>query len=320
MEFSKTDLIKLMSYLEGELQARDVVIAVLKSKQVKQFLQTSRFKPTTLDDPHAALFRDRLATSGNIASASASSAAAQSEQDLKLLTDQHLETLENIILQQRQTQCKIINVLHDTQEKQTVLRNELDDEKRKHERDTAQGDDIAYGLEIERTKLKQELENERNLRKKTEKDVKKVQDSYDQFQSRLKQIVLLLLAERKKVIVGLVEERKRSEDLAQILSEEKQRVDTIAEGLEEESKKSLRMESELEKQLQSFEAERKILHGTIAKDEQRIKEQEMELLQLKAENEALRKQALPSRLGQPVNVPQVPNKSLNMGRSGKFFF
>lgn len=45
----------------------------------------------------------------------------------------------------------------------------------------------------------------------------------------------------------------------------------------------------------------------------------MELLQLKAENEALRKQILPSRLGQPVNVPQVPNKSLNMGRSGEFF-
>lgn len=45
----------------------------------------------------------------------------------------------------------------------------------------------------------------------------------------------------------------------------------------------------------------------------------MELLQIKAENEALRKQILPSRLGQPVNVPQVPNKSLNMGRSGEFF-
>lgn len=50
----------------------------------------------------------------------------------------------------------------------------------------------------------------------------------------------------------------------------------------------------------------------------RIKEQEMELLQLKAENESLRKQALPSRLGQQVIVPQIPNKTLNMGRSGEF--
>jgi hypothetical protein len=32
---------------------------------------------------------------------------------------------------------------------------ELDEEKRKHEHDTAQGDDITYGLERERTRLKQ---------------------------------------------------------------------------------------------------------------------------------------------------------------------
>lgn len=62
---------------------------------------------------------------------------------------------------------------------------------------------------------------------------------------------------------------KRSEDLAQILAEEKQRSDTIAEGLEEESKKSLRMEEELEKQTQSMEMERKTLMAKLAKEEMR---------------------------------------------------
>ena len=38
MELSKPDLLKILSVLEGELQAREVVIAVLKSEQTKRLL------------------------------------------------------------------------------------------------------------------------------------------------------------------------------------------------------------------------------------------------------------------------------------------
>ena len=66
-----------------------------------------------------------------------------------------------------------------------------------------------------------------------------------------------------------VEERKRSEDLAQILTEEKGRIDSMAEGLEEESKKSLQMEAELEKQLAQFDTERQQLKAAVVKEEKR---------------------------------------------------
>lgn len=58
--------------------------------------------------------------------------------------------------------------------------------------------------------------------------------------------------------------------MAQILSEEKQRVDTIADGLEEETKKSLRLEAEMEKQSQVHEQERKMMLRNLAVEEKKL--------------------------------------------------
>uniref|UniRef100_A0A182T7L2 CortBP2 domain-containing protein n=1 Tax=Anopheles maculatus TaxID=74869 RepID=A0A182T7L2_9DIPT len=276
MDFSKADLLKLLSYLEGELQARDVVIAVLKTEKIKQLLTTPRYsKSTNLNDPHAALFRDQLAASGNIASRQSSIQAAHSEHEMRLMNEQRtgvreqMDSLAALVMQQRQAQAKMIEALKDAEERHKRVVQELYDERRKHEHTTAQGDDITYGLEIERSRLKQELDHEKEQHKVLEIELKKVQEQFEAEKNRQKQIVLLLLAERKKIIIKYIEERKRSEDLAQILSEEKQRVDTIAEGLEEESKKSLRMEAEMEKQALQFEIERKMLHQSLAKEEKR---------------------------------------------------
>uniref|UniRef100_A0A182JQB7 CortBP2 domain-containing protein n=1 Tax=Anopheles christyi TaxID=43041 RepID=A0A182JQB7_9DIPT len=312
MDFSKADLLKLLSYLEGELQARDVVIAVLKTEKIKQLLTTPRFsKATNLNDPHAALFRDQLAASGNIASRQSSFQAAHSEHEMRLMNEQRsgvreqMDSLAALVMQQRQAQAKMIEALKDAEERHKRVVQELYDERRKHEHTTAQGDDITYGLEIERSRLKQELDHEKEQHKVLEIELSKVQEQFEAEKNRQKQIVLLLLAERKKIIIKYIEERKRSEDLAQILSEEKQRVDTIAEGLEEESKKSLRMEAELEKQAQQFELERKLLHQSLAKEEKRVKEQEVEIQQLKAEIELLRKQ---TGIRHPLIAPQLPTK------------
>lgn len=58
---------------------------------------------------------------------------------------------------------------------------------------------------------------ERQARKKLEKELKRQLELTDEEKSRQKQIVLLLLAERKKIILKYIEERKRSEDLAQVI-------------------------------------------------------------------------------------------------------
>ncbi|KAG8234441.1 hypothetical protein J437_LFUL014187 [Ladona fulva] len=136
------------------------------------------------------------------------------------------------------------------------------------------------------------MEAERQAKKKLEKDYKKVLELMEEERERKKHIVLLLLAERKKIITKYIEESKRSEDLAQILTEEKGRVDTMAEGLEEESKKSLHFEAELEKHLAQCDTEQQKLKAALSKEEKRVKELESELDKTKEEVESLKKQLL----------------------------
>jgi uncharacterized protein with PIN domain len=159
----------------------------------------------------------------------------------------------------------------------------------------------------------QELEIEKQAKKKLEKDMKKVQDTLEEERQRQKQIVLLLLAERKKLILKYVEERKKSEDLAQILSEEKGRVDSMAEGLEEESQKALQMEAELEKQLALFDGERAQLKAQSTREEKRSKELELLVEKLQMEVDSLKKQQAEAHqvamfqagLNQPHSPPRM---------------
>lgn len=232
-------------------------------------IHLTRGKPIGATDPYAALFRDNLIFKGNYVSRQSSTAAIQAENEMQQFASNQLDLLEVAINQQRNAHFKLLKILRESENTHNSLMRELEEARQKHENDAAQGDDITIGLEIERSRLRQELEAEVVNSQKIDKDLKKAQEQLEQERARQKQIVLMLLAERKKIITKYIEERKRSEDLAQILSEEKQRVDTIAEMLEEESKKSLRMEAELEKQTQAFHNEKKILKKNLAKEEKR---------------------------------------------------
>lgn len=217
-----------------------------------------------LNDPHAALFRDKLALTGNIASRQTSTIVAQSEHEMRSIAEQHLEALSEKIRQNRQIHIKLVNYLKATEEKHNKTFQELCEERQKHS-----GDKVTIGLQLENTNLLKKLSETEILRDDLEKEMQELKTSMETERNKHRQIVLFLMEERKQIIMKYVEERKRSEDLAQILSEEKQRVDNIAEGLEEESKKSLRMESELEKQSQVHEQEKKMMIVNLAMEEKK---------------------------------------------------
>jgi hypothetical protein len=181
------------------------------------------------------------------------------------MCEQQLLVLGQKVEQQRLTHAKIVNLLKFTRDKHLKLMEEMEIEQKKNQiADVPPGTSTA-----ERSKLQEKLTEAEVTREQLKNEVKKIKETLDAERLEHKEIVIYLMEERKKMNMMRNEERKRSEDLAQILSEEKQRVDTIADGLEEETKKSLRLEAEIEKQAQMHEQERKIMMRNLAVEEKK---------------------------------------------------
>nr|CAD7260196.1 unnamed protein product [Timema shepardi] len=265
----------------------------INCERVKQLLNQGRYQPLLLNDLHTALQRDSFA----------SAEPRVDEVEIRSIANQQMASLDNLVLQYRRGHMRLGRILRDAEERHKKVIEELDEEKRKHEHDTAQGDDITYGLEKERSRLKQEfffMDAILVLVHLCQILCLNIEifDFYFLALGAMQKAKLLIysfqcLAPGFQLTYDSFEDPTPSFSHALsswILTEEKTRIDTMAEGLEEESKKSLQMEAELEKQFSQFDSERHQLKAVLSKEESRSKELECELEKVKAETEVLRKQ------------------------------
>ncbi|KAK2724171.1 CTTNBP2 N-terminal-like protein isoform X1 [Artemia franciscana] len=292
IELTKSELLTLLGNMEAELQARDVVVALLKCERVKQLLVQAKYGQLNWNSPLTALQRDSFAIVGG---------TVDSAVEGQGIIDETQGALDRLVGQQKNSLKRMVNLL------QTV-----------------------------ETRHCQELEAERESRLRVEQELKLIRDALEKEKERKKEIILLLLAERKKIIGKLVEERKKTEDLVQILSEEKARMELMAESLEEETRKTLGLESEVEKQQQQLDTERQHFKLQLTKGEKRCKELEATVERLQSELDSF-KQNLPAtgnylhqsmqpfpRTSPPLNSKQPPitpprtvqSNQLSTSRSG----
>ncbi|XP_040854785.1 CTTNBP2 N-terminal-like protein [Ochotona curzoniae] len=266
-KLSKPELLTLFSILEGELEARDLVIEALKAQHRDTFIE-ERYGKYNISDPLMALQRDF------------ETLKEKNDGEKQPVCTNPLSILKMVIKQCKNMQERMLSQLAAAESRHRKVILDLEEERQRHAQDTAEGDDVTYMLEKERERLTQQLEFEKSQVKKFEKEQKKLSSQLEEERSRHKQLSSMLVLECKKASSKAAEEGQKAGELSLKLEKEKSRVSKLEEELAAERKRGLQTEAQVEKQLSEFDIEREQLRAKLNREENRTKtlKEEMESL------------------------------------------
>ncbi|XP_008278053.1 CTTNBP2 N-terminal-like protein [Stegastes partitus] len=266
---TKPELLMLFSILEGELEARDLVIEALKAQRKELFIE-ERYGRYNLSDPFQALQRDNEAVGGQSKEPSCSS-----------VTSNPLVVLKLVVSHCRRMQEKMLAQLAAAESRHRRVIADLEEEKRRHAEDTAEGDDVTYILEKERERLQQQLEFERSQVRRLEKEQRRITDQLEEERAQHKQLSCALAKECKWASARALEEGHRLTELSRKLDKEKEACQGLRKELEDERMRALRMEARVEEQLAEFDTEREQLRSRLKKEEAHCRQLQQQVEELK---------------------------------------
>ncbi|KAJ4927085.1 hypothetical protein JOQ06_014822 [Pogonophryne albipinna] len=207
---TKPELLMLFSILEGELEARDLVIDALKGQGKELFIQ-ERYGKYNLSDPFQALQRDSEAVGDQLKEPGCPSATSNPLVVLKLVVGHCRRMQEKMLAQLAAAESRHRRVIAD-----------LEEEKRRHAEDTAEGDDVTYILEKERERLQQQLEFERSQVRRLEKEQRRMTEQIEEERAQHKQLSCALAKECKWASSRALEEGHRLSEVNRKLDKEKE--------------------------------------------------------------------------------------------------
>ncbi|NWI20559.1 CT2NL protein, partial [Crypturellus soui] len=297
-KLSKPELLTLFSILEGELEARDLVIEALKAQHRDTFIE-ERYGKYNISDPLMALQRDfETLKEGN-------------HGEKQPVCSNPLSVLKVVMKHCKNMQERMLSQLAAAESRHRKVILDLEEERQRHAQDTAEGDDVTYMLEKERERLTQQLEFEKSQVKKFEKEQKKLSSQLEEERARHKQLSSMLVVECKKATAKAAEEGQKTAELSLKLEKEKSKVSKLEEELASKRKRGLQMEAQVEKQLSEFDIEREQLKAKLNREENRTKalKEEVECLKKSLkELEASCQEPGPAEPAQPG--PSVTSRSV----------
>uniref|UniRef100_H3CNK4 CTTNBP2 N-terminal like n=1 Tax=Tetraodon nigroviridis TaxID=99883 RepID=H3CNK4_TETNG len=240
--------------------------------QRKELFIQERYGRYNVSDPFLALQRDTEAVGGQ-----------DKEQGCSSATSNPLVVLKLVVSHCRRMQEKMLSQLAAAESRHRRVIADLEEERRKHAEDTAEGDDVTYILEKERERLHQQLDFERCQVRRLEKEQRRMTEQLEEERAQHKQLSCALAKECKWASARALEEGHRLTELSRKLDKEKETCQVLRTELEDERRRALRMEARVEEQLAEFDTEREQLRS-------RLKKEEAHCCQLQQQVEELRRE------------------------------
>lgn len=271
---SRAELLTLLSILEGELEAQDVVIHALRAQHRDAFVQ-ERYGQYDLSDPFLALQRD-----------------SEPEERQSTLTQTHthlqgravgpnpLAVLKLVMAHCKRMQERMMGQLAAAENRHRRMIADLEEEKRRRAQDSAQSDDFAFMLQTERDKLLQQLEVERAAVRRLEKEQAQAVSQVEESLSQQQQLSSTLSLELQKASSQAQEEAQKVSQLHALLQEETSTVEKLRGILEDEKRRAAQLEAMFERQQAEFHTEREQMKDRISKEEERSRELERQIGEL----------------------------------------
>uniref|UniRef100_A0A3P8RMK2 Filamin A interacting protein 1 n=1 Tax=Amphiprion percula TaxID=161767 RepID=A0A3P8RMK2_AMPPE len=277
-DMSKKDLLHLLGIMEGEVQAREDIIGLLKSDRTRPETLEAHYGSAVPTKPLQALQRDRQL----IHSSSSSSSSRTDDVYEKPMAE--LDRLED---KQKETYRRMLEqlLLAEKCHRRTVM--ELDNEKRKHADFMNKSDDFTNLLEQERERLKRLLEQEKAYQARKDKDHNRRLEKVRAELVKLKSFALMLVDERQLHIEQIDQQSQKVQDLTQKLQEKEQRLAAVSDTAKEDSQKVLKLEAELEHKAAKFTQEHEEMTAKLANQESQSRQLRLKLAGLAQKIEEL---------------------------------
>ncbi|XP_022597246.1 CTTNBP2 N-terminal-like protein [Seriola dumerili] len=293
---SRAELLTLLSILEGELEAQDVVIHTLRAQHRDAFIQ-ERYGQYDLSDPFLALQRDSEAVERQN-----TLTPHHTHQQGRAVGPNPLAVLKLVMAHCKRMQDRMMGQLAAAESRHRRMIADLEEEKRRRAQDSAQSDDFTVMLQTERDKLLQQLDVERAAVRRLEKEQAQLVSKVEESLSQQQQLSSSLTLELQKASTQAQEEAQKVCKLRTLLQEETSALEKIRGVLENEKSRSAQLEARSERQLAEFDAEREQMRARISKEEERSRELERQV-------EELRK-----RLAEPEGCKQEVKETVTEGK------